>query len=503
MSKYPVVLFFRYDKYTDADDIVKDPKIDCDVHIINKVKDIEKLYSTDYHVLVTYGPQEQEYIRDVNSIICQRLRRRWIHHAKKIDPAQFSRGVNYCYIENVIADRKTTRPLFSAFTTCFNSFDKINRPYKTLKQQSEKDWEWVIVDDSTDESHWLYLKNKFKDEPKIRIYKRARNSGSIGNVKNEAIALCRGSYVLELDHDDEILPDLFKDAVDGFTKYPTVDFIYMDFINLYETGANFSYSDFICKGFGGYYYQFYPPTKTCVKVYVTPQINNITASYLFCMPNHPRIWRREALQNIGSYSEFLPICDDQEILLRTILNLKILKIPKLAYVQYFNEVGSNFSLIRNAEINRIGPKHLTPQFKAKFPALMNNLKQAGAYEEPKYDQFPSPIWSRDNFIPQYINEIYNPDYDKQIAIIGQPALQIHLEEIQKEAKNLRTDFILLANSGKPEEVFELLKVNGLQRAKFYILKDVSTDNLIKYFHYIYRSTKLYTIYEVKAEGAKQ
>jgi len=493
MSKYPVVLFFRYDKYNDSDEILKDPLINCDVRITNQLKDIEKLYSTEYHVLVTYGPHEQEYIRDVNSVICQRLRKRWIHH-KKIEPKQFSHGVNYCYIENVIEDRKTTRPTFSAFTTCFNSFDKINRPYKTLKNQSDKDWEWVIVDDSTDESHWLYLKNKFKDEPKIRLYKRARNSGSIGNVKNEAIALCRGSYVLELDHDDEILADLFRDAVDGFTKFPTVDFIYMDFINLYETGGNFSYGDFICKGFGGYYYQYYPATQTCVKVYVTPQINNITASYLFCMPNHPRIWRREALQNIGSYSEFLPICDDQEILLRTILNLKILKIPKFAYVQYFNAAGSNFSLIRNAEINRIGPNHLTPQFKAKFPALINNLKDAGAYEDPKYDMSPSPIWTRDNFQPQYINEIYNPDYDKQVAIIGQQALQTHLEEIQNEAKNLRTDLFFLTNSGTQQEIFELLKVNGLQRAKFYILKDTPKEQLIKYFHYIYRSTKSHTIF---------
>lgn len=460
-SKSPVVLFFRYDKYNDSDEILKDPSLNCDVRIINQLKDVEKLYSTDYHVLITYGPQEQEYIRDVNSIICPRLRKRWIHHTKKIDPTQFSQGVNYCYMENVIADRKSTRPSFSAFTTCFNSFDKINRPYKTLRQQSDKDWEWVIVDNSTDEAHWLYLKNKFKDEPKIRLYKRARNSDNIGNVKNEAVALCRGSYVLELDHGDEILPDLFTNAVDGFTKFPAVDFIYMDFIKLYETGANASQDD----SCGSYYYQYYPVTQTCVKV-------NITAPDLFCMP---KVWRREALQNIGGYSEFLPICYDQEILLRTILNLNILKIPKFAYAQYFNEAESNITSVRDAEINRIGLKHLTPQFKAKFPALNDKFKSKAG------------------------NEIYNPDYDKQIAIIGQQALQTNIDEIKKEAKNLRTDFILLTNSGTQAEVFELLIVNGLQRAKFRILQDAPKEELIKYFHYIYRSTKLYTIYEVAKE----
>ena len=83
----------------------------------------------------------------------------------------------------------------------------------------------------------------------------------------------------------------------------------------YENGNNFSYGDFVCKGFGGYYYEYYRPRNQWVKVYVTPQINNITTSYLFCMPNHPRIWRREKLLEIGSFSELLPICDDQEIIL--------------------------------------------------------------------------------------------------------------------------------------------------------------------------------------------
>jgi len=493
MSRYPVVLFFRYDKYNEADTLVKNPALKCDVHITNQALDIEKLYSTDVHILVTYGPNEAEYHKDVNPIICQRLRKRWIHHSTKIDPKQFERGVNYCFIDNVIKKRDETRPTFSVFTTCFNSFDKIDRPYFSLKMQEEKDWEWVIVDDSTDESNWDYIKNKFKDEHKIRIYKRAQNSGNIGNVKNEAIGLCRGKFILELDHDDEILPSLLKDAVDGFTKYPHVDFIYMDFINLYENGKNFSYSDFLCKGFGGYYYQYYSQTQTWVKVYVTPQINNITASYLFCMPNHPRIWRREPLLQIGSYSEFLPICDDQEILLRTILNLKILKIPKFTYVQYFNNNNSNFSLIRNGEINRLGPNYLTPQFKEKYP-LENKFKELGAEEDKRYDRQPVQIWNRENYVPNYINEIYNPDYDKQLCIINLQTLTDNLVEFQREAMNLRTDIILLANSETLTQIVEFLKVNNLLKIKFYILKDASTEALIKYFHYIYKSTKEFKIY---------
>lgn len=493
MSRYPVVIFFRYDKYNDADELVKNKNLKCDVRITNDPKTIEQLYTTDVHILITYGPIEFEYHRDVDVYMCPRLRKRWIHYTT-IDPKRFENAVNYCFIDTVIKNRKESRPTFSAFTTCFNSFEKIMRPYKSLKAQTMIDWEWVIVDDSTDEANWESLKLKFSNEPKIRLYKKAKNSGNIGNVKNEAIGLCRGLHVLELDHDDEILPDLFKDAVDGFQKFPDVDFIYMDFINIYENGKNFSYGDFLCKGYGGYYYQYYAPRNQWTKVYVTPQINNITASYLFCMPNHPRIWRREKLLEIGSYSEFLPICDDQEILLHTINKLNMLKIPKNAYIQYFNDGGSNFSLLRNEEINRLGPNFITPQFKAKYP-LETRIKTLDGWHDPKLDRAPVQIWMQpQEFQGNYINKIYNPDYDKQYGIIGLEQLTQNMPQIKSLYQNPRNDFFLIDNKGDVNNICNILMANGLSKIKFYILKDIPQINLVNYFTRIYKSTEDFHIF---------
>ena len=491
MSKYPVVLFFRYDRYSDADESLTG--LHCDVRITSRAVDLSQLYSTDVHLLVTYGPIESEYYSDVHAHICQRLRKRWLHYTT-IDPPTFERGVNYCFIHHVLQNRKDTRPLFSAFTTCFHSFEKINRPYHSLKAQSENDWEWVILDDSTDEAHWTFLKEKFAGEPKIRLYRRSVNSGNIGNVKNEVIGLCRGQYVLELDHDDEILPNLITDAVDGFTRFPNVGFIYMDGINLYENGRNFSYGDFISKGYGGYYYQYYKGK--WVLVYSTPQINNITAYVLPCMPNHPRIWRREKLLEIGSYSEFLPICDDQEVLLRTTMNLDVLKIAKFAYIQYFNEGGSNFSLIRNKEINRIGPHFIAPQFRAMYP-IEQRLKDANAWDDPAFSRMPVQIWKRpDDFAPTYLNQLYHPDYDLQIGIIGLAALRTHLDEIKELYQHPRNDFFLIDSVG--EGMFSFLMENGLHRVKCYWLTDITETEMVHYFERIYRSTAATRLFSSKA-----
>ena len=66
------------------------------------------------------------------------------------------------------------------------------------------------------------------------------------------------------------------------------------------------------------------------------------------------MWRRKVLLELGNYSEFLPICDDFEILLRTMCHTKVAKIHKLGYIQFMNDNNNNYSLISNGEINRLG-----------------------------------------------------------------------------------------------------------------------------------------------------
>ena len=84
------------------------------------------------------------------------------------------------------------------------------------------------------------MKSVLDKDKRVRLYKRSENSGNIGNVKNEAVSLCRGKYVLELDHDDEILPDLLQDASKVFDDNDDIGFIYADFSNVYENWENYN-----------------------------------------------------------------------------------------------------------------------------------------------------------------------------------------------------------------------------------------------------------------------
>ena len=209
MSKYPFVYFLRDQQFADIDTFFEEnkEKLACTIEIISpsEIYKLQNMFDTDHHIVITYGPDETLYINSVMSQIVDRMRNRWIHKKEITNVEEFNCNVNYCYIDNVIMKRELTRPKFSIFTSCYKSYEKINRAYDGMKSQTLRDWEWILLDDSPEDEHFDFLRKLAKKDKRIRLYKRDSNSGNIGNVKNETVGLCRGKYVLELDHDDIII----------------------------------------------------------------------------------------------------------------------------------------------------------------------------------------------------------------------------------------------------------------------------------------------------------
>jgi glycosyltransferase involved in cell wall biosynthesis len=488
--KYPFILFFRDDKYKFIYYILHQNSSDlqCTIHIINKKEQLNKIFKQIYPLLVTFGGNAKEYTDML--IPYDSIKNRIYHISEFISIEDLNTKLNEWYINLCSEDRISTRPIFSIFTTSFNSFDKIIRAFNSLKQQTLTNWEWVIIDDSPDDNNFQFLKDNLSSDSRVRLYRRFENNGYIGNVKNEAVSLCRGKYVLELDHDDEILSFVLQESADLFHDKPEIGFIYMDFINIYENGDNFWYGDNICKGYGSYYCQKY--NDKWVYVYNTPNINNITLSHLVCCPNHPRIWRKDVLLKIGNYCEYLPICDDYEIILQTALNTKIAKIHKMGYIQYMNNENNNFSLIRNGEINRIGPNYISPIYYNKF-YIHYEMKRLNAYEDEKYLDDHSVIWKRDptEYKHKFCNLLVNNDYTHQYCIIGLDGLLKNIDRITELYKIPTNDFIVIDNKCSIEYLWKKIDALGFDRMKCYTLIDEPEKNIISYFVLCYLSTNKY------------
>ena len=505
--KYPFIIFYRKDNYADIDNffINNANKLDCSIFLANSIEKVRQIHNSNFHLLITYGDDYTEYKNELLTIISKEMLIRHIHilTVSNIfsDITLFNNQINCLYIDLCSVERTKTRPTFSLFTPSYNSYDKILRVYNSLQKQTLLDWEWIIIDDSPDDNNFKFLRDNFSNDSRIRFFRRFENNGSIGNVKNETIGLCRGKYVLEMDHDDELMPWVLQESADLFNSNPEIGFIYFDCACLYENGQNQWYGDFICKGYGGYYSQKY--NGKWILTYITPNINNITMSHLVCCPNHPRIWRKQTLLDMGSYCEYLPICDDYEIILRTSISTKIAKIHKLGYIQYMNNSNNNFSLIRNAEINRIGPNYIFPIYYENFQ-IHEKMKEKNAYEDETYIYHHSKIWERDQTTYQhkFCNLIINNDFDKQYCIIGLDGLFANIEEIQKLYENPRNDFIILENKCTLEYIQQRLDRYNFDRMRCYTLIDTPNEQLINYFKLLYLSVEQYEIINIGIQRPK-
>lgn len=280
------------------------------------------------------------------------VRRKWIHFTNIADINECGRRAFDCFILDSLRDRTPNEPLISVFTPTYKTGERILRPYQSLKCQTHKHWEWVIVDDSDDNGEtWKMLQNLAEHDHRIRVYKEHRHSGNIGRLKRTACDLAYGEILLELDHDDALTFTALNDIANAFSNYQDVGFVYTDFAELYEDGTPVRYSDGWGLGYGSYRDEVY--NGQVFAVANSPSINPKTIRHIVGVPNHARAWRKNFYQQIGGHNINFHVADDYEILIRTFLNTKMCRIPKLCYLQFRNFTEGNTHSIRNKEIQRL------------------------------------------------------------------------------------------------------------------------------------------------------
>ena len=181
--KYPYIIFYRHDKFSDIDNffIENNKKLNCTIFFTSNKNVLNKMFDSSYQILITYGDNEDEYINSVMSIITERMRERWINLNKIDNIEEFNRIVNFCFIYNCTYEREHVRPIFSIFTSAYNSYHKIERAYNSLKNQTLKDWEFIVMDDSPSDEHFAFLRSIMINDSRVRLYRKGENSGNISS----------------------------------------------------------------------------------------------------------------------------------------------------------------------------------------------------------------------------------------------------------------------------------------------------------------------------------
>lgn len=230
--------------------------------------------------------------------------------------------------------------MISIATSIFNTdINVLSRTWLSVKNQNYKDWEWVIYDDSTDPTIKNYIYGIITDERyNIRYFSPHKTSGgNIGYVKKMAFGLCIGSILLELDHDDELMPDCLSEVQDAFDSNSDIGFVYSDWCEILPDGSSGKYPPGWAFGYGSEYWD----EENKVWVMSSPPINRTTISHIVSMPNHVRAWRASTYKALNGHNHTLHLADDYELMVRTFLSTKCHHINKMLYKQYVGPHTAN------------------------------------------------------------------------------------------------------------------------------------------------------------------
>lgn len=125
-------------------------------------------------------------------------------------------------------------PFLTVFTPTYNRAHTLPRVYESLKNQTSRNFEWIVIDDgSSDATESLVTGWIARTDFAIR-YLRQENAGK-HIAWNRALELARGHYFTCLDSDDAFVPHtvetLESDLMEKFGSRDTIDgraFLLMD-----------------------------------------------------------------------------------------------------------------------------------------------------------------------------------------------------------------------------------------------------------------------------------
>jgi glycosyltransferase involved in cell wall biosynthesis len=314
------------------------------------------------------------------------FRRKWINLSENESIEHVGQIAYQCSMESMLnPDGLEDSSMISYFTPIYNTGDKLFNTYQSLVNQTYNNWEWVIVNDSTDGGKTLKIAESIAaKDPRVRLYDfREKSGGNIGEVKWRCCALARGFILAELDHDDLLVPWCTEDLYKAAKKHPEAGFFFNDTLEVDENWNSLTYPAGFALGYGSYRKEEY--AGKMMDVSNQQNINPKTIRHIVGVPNHVRAWRRSTYFEIGGHNRSLTIADDYELVVRTFLKTITCKIPKLGYVQfiYNNTNGQNTHNLSRADIQRrvrtIG-YYYNEQIKKRFEEL--GLKDWAHDENP-------------------------------------------------------------------------------------------------------------------------
>lgn len=375
------------------------PSEERKVNVLWKISDHEikntiSTYDPDAILLIS-----DDYSKHEN--LCKQplqIRNKWITE-KEFD-SNTSQKIYDLAMNNILNNDNSQ--LISFFTPIYNRGEKVYELYDNLCKQTHTNWEWVVVNDSIDQGETQkYLENIIQWDTRVKVYDiRNKTNGIIGEAKYRAASLCNGVVIAEFDHDDRLIENCGEILLNAYKIFPDAGFYYTDSLELDQNNKTIMYGEGFACGYGKYKQVRYQ--ENIYNVQVTPNINPKTIRHIVGVPNHIRAWKRETYFKIGGHNRRLSIADDYELIVRTFLNTKMVKIPVLGYIQSIHDKNSH-DLTRKDIQRRV--RSIMYYYNEKIAKRFEEL----GYKDWAYEENPNnPLSVAPRFGEEenYVNYIY-------------------------------------------------------------------------------------------------
>lgn len=181
-------------------------------------------------------------------------------------------------------------------------------------------------------------------DPRIVQFRDFGGMAYVGRLKREAVERTTGDVLVELDHDDLLLPGCIPALRTAFEQNPQVGFVYSNAVHADRDGKatipfnevyGWKYRNFQFEGETLHEHRSFAPTPNAI-------------GKIWFAPNHVRAFRRDSYYAVGGYNADMRILDDLDLMCRLYNHTEFLHVDEPLYL--YREHGENTYLKHNAEI---------------------------------------------------------------------------------------------------------------------------------------------------------
>lgn len=91
--------------------------------------------------------------------------------------------------------------LVSIITPMYNSEKYILETYESIKNQTYKNWEWIVIDDNSQDKSIEIVEKIKEEDQRVILLKNDKNIRAAGS-RNKGLDIAKGEYITFIDSDD-------------------------------------------------------------------------------------------------------------------------------------------------------------------------------------------------------------------------------------------------------------------------------------------------------------